>query len=122
VAPLIAPVPTTASRDEALEMFATHPAVEHVAVVDDHHRPIALLGRAAVARGDTSGAPLVARTSERVAEVASRVVARDAEVRLDPVACCDERGRFQGIVTLDRLLDALATYDRQTARSAAGQF
>jgi EAL domain-containing protein (putative c-di-GMP-specific phosphodiesterase class I)/CBS domain-containing protein len=121
VAPLIATIPTTASRDEALEMFATHPAVEHVAVVDDHLRPIALLGRAAVARGDTSGALLVAQTSERVAEVASRVVARDAAVRLDPVACCDEHGRFQGIVTLDRLLDALASYDRGTARSVAGQ-
>jgi CBS-domain-containing membrane protein len=46
-----------------------------------------------------------------VADVACRAVARDAETRLHPVVCCDERGRFQGIVTLDRLLGALAACD-----------
>jgi CBS-domain-containing membrane protein len=74
-------------------------------------RPTALLGRAVVARGDTSGSPLVAQTSDRVADVACWAVARDAETRLHPVVCCDERGRFQGIVTLDRLLGALAACD-----------
>jgi EAL domain-containing protein (putative c-di-GMP-specific phosphodiesterase class I) len=111
LAPLIATVPVIGSRDKALETFATDPAVEHVALVDDHMRPTALLGRAVVARGDTSGSPLVAQTSDRVADVACRAVARDAETRLHPVVCCDERGRFQGIVTLDRLLGALAACD-----------
>jgi CBS-domain-containing membrane protein len=111
LAPLVATVPVAGSRAEAVEMFATHPAVEHVALVDDHMRPTALLGRTFVARGDASGPPLVAQTSDRVAEVACRAVARDAETRLHPVVCCDERGRFQGIVTVDRLLGALATCD-----------
>src|SRR5919106_2041270 len=63
LAPLVATVPVAGSRAEAVEMFVTHPAVEHVALVDDHMRPTALLGRTIVARGDASGPPLVAQTS-----------------------------------------------------------
>jgi EAL domain-containing protein (putative c-di-GMP-specific phosphodiesterase class I) len=109
LAPLVTTVPTTASRDEAVEVRTSRTPVELVVIVDNELRPKSLVSRDGLARGYTPSRPLlVARTSERMAAVAARAAARDHETRFDPVICCDDRGRYQGIVTVDRLLDALA--------------
>lgn len=109
LAPLVDAVPAAASDEHALEAFVTQPLVEHVVIVDEHRRPTGILGRAAAARGDASCRDLLlARSTDRVADVAARVAARDAAARFDPVVCRDERGRYQGVVTVDRLLNTLA--------------
>ncbi|HSK97137.1 MAG TPA: EAL domain-containing protein [Euzebyales bacterium] len=109
LAPLVSGAPTTASRDEAVDVLTSRPPVEHVVIVDHELRPSALMSRDGLARGYTPTRPLlVAHTGDRVAMVAGRAAGRDRETRFDPVICCDEHGRVQGIVTIDRLLAALA--------------
>lgn len=120
LAPLMTTVPAVASDDEALQTFATQLDIEHVVVVDDHMRPAALIGRVTTGRGTTARSRLLlARTSEHVTHVAHRAAARDSETRFDPVVCLDERGRFAGIVPVDRLLDALATRHPGAANGGA---
>lgn len=109
LAPLLATAPTAASRNEAVEVLTGRMPVEHVVVVDDDLCPTSLVSRDGMAKGYTPSRPLlVARADEPAAAVAARAAARDRETLFDPVICCDDHGRFSGIVTVDRLLDALA--------------
>jgi hypothetical protein len=45
--------------------------------------------------------------SEPADEVARRAMAREVDQRFDPVVCRDARGRYQGIVTIERLVERL---------------
>jgi hypothetical protein len=109
---LVDAVPAVTSHDEAVQVIGSQRAVEHVVVVDADRHPTALLMRVAGGRGDVLRSRLlIAGTSELVSDVSVRAATRDAETRFDPVVCRDEHGRYQGIVTVDRLLHALATRD-----------
>jgi len=83
--------------------FGADPAIRWVAVVDEHDRPIGLIDR----HGDAHP-PLNVLPAERLADVARRIASRPAGERHTPVVLCDERARFLGIVTLERVLGRLA--------------
>ncbi len=81
--------------------------VDEVAVViDEFDRPILLVTPAGPAE------VLRASASDDLAAVAERAMTRPPERRYDPIACCDEQGRLLGLVTVDRLVRALATLAR----------
>jgi hypothetical protein len=81
-------------------------------IVNDNRHPTALLTRVACDRGGTLRSTLlIAGTTECVSDVSARAAARDAETRFDPVVCRDEHGCYKGVVTVDRLLNALAARD-----------
>jgi EAL domain-containing protein (putative c-di-GMP-specific phosphodiesterase class I) len=102
-------VPAVTSEEDARRALADEPQIEHVVMVDRLQRPLAIIDRA-VAEGHkpSCGRPLLVRISESVQDVARRVVMRDADTRFEPVVCRDEQGRYQGMVTVDQLLHALA--------------
>jgi hypothetical protein len=45
---------------------------------------------------------------ETLTGVARRAMARPAAERFDPVVCCDPRGRYVGVVKVERLIDGMA--------------
>lgn len=78
-------------------------AAEWVVVVDEHDRPVDL-----VDRGCAAHPPLRVLPAERLSDVARRAASRPPDERHTPVVLCDERARFVGLVTVERLLDRLA--------------
>jgi EAL domain-containing protein (putative c-di-GMP-specific phosphodiesterase class I) len=109
LATLIEVVPAVDSEEEARHTLIGRPDTEHVVIVDHYRRPTAIVDRAvAFGQEPPCRRPLLVRISESVHDVARRVVARDRGTRFDPVICRDEQGCYQGIVTVDKLLNALA--------------
>lgn len=53
---------------------------------------------------------LRAKTGTPVAEVALRVTTRRERLRWDPIVCIDDQGNLDGIVTVPRILSALANH------------
>ena len=116
--------PLAAERDAPAEQlrarFDDDPGMQHVPLVDSRRRPVALLSRTAFERGDPPAEELLTVTaSARVPEVARRAVTRPLPTRFDPVVCCDGRGRYVGIVRIERLVSALALA-REAEPVAAG--
>jgi hypothetical protein len=105
-----APAASLAGGGDAIaQVFATNPALEHVAVLDAGKRPVAIVPR----RGFFGGvardrAPLRVELGEGIASVSRRAMARPFDERFDPVVCCDPRGRYAGVVTVERLVEGLA--------------
>jgi EAL domain-containing protein (putative c-di-GMP-specific phosphodiesterase class I) len=95
--------PRVTATDAAPVAFAMDSAVDWVAVVDEHDRPVSLVDR----RGDAHP-PLSVLPAERLADVARRVASRPAGERFAPVVLCDERARLVGLVTVERVLGRLA--------------
>lgn len=110
LAPLLDVVPAATSPEQARDLLMTDASHDCVVVVDDDHfRPVGLLTRARAAAGDAPVADLLlARISESTSDVARRVATRAVGCRFDPIVCRDGKGRYQGIVTIDRLLRKLA--------------
>jgi hypothetical protein len=44
-----------------------------------------------------------------LAAVSRRAMGRPIARRFDPLMCCDEAGRYAGLVRIERIVDALAT-------------
>jgi len=109
-------------RDEQAAMFDADPGLLHLALVDGRRRPTGLIGRAAFERGEApSGELLAVSPAARVPEVARRAALRPPATRFDPVVCCDARGRYLGLVRIERLVFALAeARERDRAPIAAG--
>ncbi len=109
--------PRITTPEAASSVFAADPAVMWVAVVDEHDRPIKLIDRHGNAHQ-----PLNVLPAERLADVARRIAARPPGVRHAPVVLCDERARFLGLVTLERVLGRLAdTIDANSSMEPAHQ-
>ncbi len=88
------------------------PSVEIAVQLDASKRPAAM-------RLIVEGGPRVRRTDElmrvkrgeTLEDVALRASTRPANLRWDPLVCVNERGHFQGIIPLHRLLAGLARRD-----------
>ncbi len=101
---LAVPAPAVRAREAARALAELDPGA-HVAVVDARGRPVGLL-----APGDDPALPrpaLRAQGQEDAAAVARRAMARAPAARFDPVICCDERGRYVGLVPVDALVGDL---------------
>ena len=74
-------------------------------LVDEHGRPVGLEDRHGHA---CFRPPTCVIADDDLAHVALRAAGRDPTDRLRPIVCCDELGRAAGILTVDRVLGALA--------------
>ena len=96
-------------REQLAALFEADAELLHLPLVDARRRPVGLIGRAAFERGEQpTDELLVVAPSARVPEVAQRAVLRPPATRFDPVLCCDARGRYLGLVRIERLVAALA--------------
>ncbi|MPZ86921.1 MAG: EAL domain-containing protein [Nitriliruptorales bacterium] len=92
----------------ARERFLADQGLDLMVVIDEHQRPVGLLSRDAALAGRPRK-----RTVQRVgpstpvAELAARSMARERRDRFDPSLCCDGRGRYVGIVRLERVVEWL---------------
>jgi EAL domain-containing protein (putative c-di-GMP-specific phosphodiesterase class I) len=112
VAALVEAAPATAlaaGGDGIAQTFAAHLELEHVVVLDAGKRPVAVVPRAGFFRGGASErAPMRVDLRESVPAVARRAMERPAAERFDPVVSCDGRGRYLGVVRVERLVEGLA--------------
>jgi EAL domain-containing protein (putative c-di-GMP-specific phosphodiesterase class I) len=112
IAALIERLPAAAlsGAGEAIaQVFASNPGLEHVAVLDAGKRPVAVVPRQGFFGGGARDrAPMRVDLGESIAGVSRRAMTRPFEQRFDPVVCCDARGRYVGVVKVERLVDGLA--------------
>ncbi len=103
--PLLGEAVAVGSPAEAGARFADD-AVDHVVVVDEHHRPVASVGADSLVRSVRDG--LRFNLDTPLTEAAHRAMSRGPEARLDPLVCTDNAGRYVGVVRVPVLLGALA--------------
>jgi hypothetical protein len=53
--------------------------------------------------------PLMIGMTASLGEVARRAMTRPGEERFTPLVCCDDNGRYVGIVRVERLVEALSS-------------
>jgi EAL domain-containing protein (putative c-di-GMP-specific phosphodiesterase class I) len=111
LAGLVEPAPAAAlagGADGIAQTFAAHLDLEHVTVLDAGKRPVAIVPRHGLFGGDArERAPMRADLRESLAAVARRAMERPVAERFDPVVCCDARGRYVGVVKVERLVEGL---------------
>jgi EAL domain-containing protein (putative c-di-GMP-specific phosphodiesterase class I) len=112
VAGLIEAVPTLPEpvSDRALGvLFDRRPGPEHIALVDQQGRPSGIVSRESHVRRDGPVRSLMLVTKEMpLAAVSRRAMGRPPARRFDPLMCCDDAGRYAGLVRIERIVDALA--------------
>jgi EAL domain-containing protein (putative c-di-GMP-specific phosphodiesterase class I) len=83
--------------------------LRHVVLVDERRRPVALHERASFLRGEPPAEDVLLVTpAAEPAEVARRAMLRPPATRFHPVVVCDVRGRYVGVVRIERLVALLA--------------
>ncbi|MEA2440178.1 MAG: hypothetical protein QOH76_1602 [Thermoleophilaceae bacterium] len=104
-----APASALAAGGEGIaQTFAAHLDLEHVTVLDAGKRPVAIVPRQGFFGGGArERAAMRVDLRESLAGVARRAMARPAAERFDPVVCCDARGRYVGVVKVERLVEGL---------------
>jgi EAL domain-containing protein (putative c-di-GMP-specific phosphodiesterase class I) len=114
IAALIEAVPTLPEpvSGRALNvLFDRRPGPEYIALVDGNGRPSGIVRREDHLRQDVPVRSLMLVTRDMpLAAVGRRAMARPSARRFDPLLCCDEAGRYAGLVRIERLVDALAGF------------
>jgi EAL domain-containing protein (putative c-di-GMP-specific phosphodiesterase class I) len=95
-------VPQTVANQGAL------PGSVSAVVLDDDGRPAGLLVRGPGGGWLHKRRVLCIQPADEPAGVARRAMTRAPEDRFDPVACCDETGRYMGLVAVDELVQTLS--------------
>jgi EAL domain-containing protein (putative c-di-GMP-specific phosphodiesterase class I) len=105
-----APATALAAGGEGIaQTFAAHLDLGFATVLDAGKRPVAIVPRSGFFGGGArERAPMRVDLRESVTAVARRAMQRPFDERFDPVVCCDARGRYAGVVRMDRLVEALA--------------
>jgi EAL domain-containing protein (putative c-di-GMP-specific phosphodiesterase class I) len=120
---LVEPAPAAAlagGADGIAQTFAAHLDLEHVTVLDAGKRPVAIVPRHGLFGGGArERAPMRADLRESLAAVARRAMARPVAERFDPVVCCDARGRYVGVVKVERLVEGLTAVVEGTSPARA---
>ena len=89
-------------------LFEAQPALDVVPVLDAWERPIGLVQRAREAGGRRKDDVMRVKATSQVADVARRAMTRPLVDRFDPLLCCDDLGRYIGVVRVERLVERLA--------------
>jgi EAL domain-containing protein (putative c-di-GMP-specific phosphodiesterase class I) len=112
VAALVEPAPAcalAAGGEGLAHTFAANLSLEHVVVLDAGKRPVAIVPRTGFFGGGArERAPMRVDLRESLMGVARRAMERPAAERFDPVVGCDARGRYVGVVPVERLVEGLA--------------
>lgn len=102
---------------DALDVFDDEPDADVAVVIDEAERPVGLLDRAdALARRPWKRTVQCVKPTTGVAELAARSMTRPRANRFDPSVCCDGRGRYVGLIRMERLIERLV--ERTTDRRA----
>jgi hypothetical protein len=102
-------VMTIEPLSEVVRLCLADDGCEWVMLVDEESRPVRLLERAALLRGEPfERRAFTVDRSMSVREMARTASRRPARDRLRPLALCDPQGRYEGLLRVERLLDALA--------------
>jgi hypothetical protein len=90
-------------------LFDRRPVPEYIALIDGHGRPSGIVRRADHVRGDGPVRNLMLVTADMpLAAVGRRAMTRPPARRFDPLVCWDAGGRYEGLVRIERVVDALA--------------
>ena len=112
VGALVEPVPVVRDQDGGValaRLFGDRVSGDFVPVVDSRRRPVGLIARSGLlADGDAVVPVLTVMPGSRVSDVALRAMTRPAAERFVPLVCCDEAGRYLGLVRVERLVAELA--------------
>jgi EAL domain-containing protein (putative c-di-GMP-specific phosphodiesterase class I) len=112
LSPLVEFVPTLpepVSERAIGVLFDRRPGPDVIALVDEKGRPSGIVHRRDHERGRGPVRSLMLVTVDMAVAAASRrAMSRPPEQRFDPLVCADERGRFSGVVRVERLVEALA--------------
>jgi hypothetical protein len=102
-------VMTIEPLSEVVRLCVADDGCEWVMFVDEESRPVRLLERTALLRGEPfEHRAFTVHGSMSVREMARTASRRPARDRLRPLALCDPQGRYEGLLRVERLLDALA--------------
>jgi diguanylate cyclase (GGDEF)-like protein len=129
-------IPPQTTADEARKRFIALPELESLTIVDEEHRPVALITRYRLLTvlGHRFGYALwgerpVVRIADRyclrlqvgtpIEELARKSLARPLEHRHDPILIVNERGRLVGQVTMSDMLMAGSPARRDTVPELA---
>ncbi len=93
---------TTRHPEAARTVLAETTGFEHVVVIDEGQRPVALLHHAGGRYEPVE--VLTVNVDTPVTDVVSRAMARPPECRFSPLCCTDDAGRFVGILRMERLM------------------
>lgn len=89
--------------------FDACPGAAHLALLDEHERPLGLLRRSDVERREPSlRHTVIVAAATPFGEAATRAMQRPEETRFDPIVCTLSSGRYFGIISLERLVTSLA--------------
>jgi hypothetical protein len=106
VAPIVEAAPTALRSDgwAGVERALASGPDRHITILDSRMRPVALL----VGDSATERTPMRVEAREPITAVARRALTRPPAQRFDPLVCCDGRGRYEGLVKVERLIERLA--------------
>jgi hypothetical protein len=91
-------------------LFDRRPGPEYIALVDQQGRPSGVVSREGHLRREAPVRSLMVVTRDMpLAAVSRRAMGRPTARRFDPLLCCDESGRYAGLVRIERIIDALAS-------------
>lgn len=104
IAPLVEivhPALTAAGADEIGWRFDDDHGLDYLPVVDENDRPAAIVDRESRVPLET----IRAAPTTQVVDVLRRAITRDLHARLLPILCCDEGGRYLGLVRVERMIE-----------------
>jgi hypothetical protein len=106
----VLPAMAAEDREEIGWRFGEDPTLEHLPMIDADENVVSLVDRHAFVVGDRAPTvPMRVNPTADTSDVLRRAMARPRVERLTPVVCCDESGRYLGIIRVERLADAAAS-------------
>jgi len=103
------PVVAEGSPLRATKLFTVDPELDvAVVVTEEGLRPTGLVTREQTLRGEPAWPATIVQRSSECGSVLRRAMARPRPVRFHPLVCCDELGRYLGIVSIERLVEQVA--------------
>lgn len=103
------PAMALAQLEEIGWRFADDATLEYLPLIDEAGRLTTLISRTGFEDGsDGREVPMRVGLTSNPADVLRRAMTRPRTARLAPVVCCDEFGRYVGLLRIERLVDAVA--------------
>jgi EAL domain-containing protein (putative c-di-GMP-specific phosphodiesterase class I) len=101
--------PLISSRTELIARLSADKQIDAVPLLDGRGRAVGIATRGMIGTDITPQKPLMIGMTASLGEVARRAMTRPGEERFTPLVCCDDNGRYVGIVRVERLVEALSS-------------
>lgn len=102
------PALTTAGGEEVAERLAADPDLDFLPLCDEDGRPVGIVRRpTSPGMAPAVTPPMRIDVTSSISEVARRAMTRPPEERFTPLICTDARGRYLGLLRVERLVEAL---------------